>query len=170
MRRGALGASATIVLAAIHVEARANGADCDLIEWSVQREQNWFASPILPHRESGARLHKINRAVQLQLKPIADVQLFLRPTAPPQDGSYAGNVAFFGVPKPGAYIVTLSQPGHIDVFENGMRIKPEVTESAPDCANVAVSARYTLQRGDLVLLQVTNVASDAIKIAFAMAP
>jgi hypothetical protein len=55
------------------------------------------------------------------------------------------------------------------VFENGMRIKPTATASAPKCEDARVSARFDLGTGDLVLVQVSDVASSSIKVAFANA-
>ena len=140
---------------------------CAALGWSVQREMAWFADPKLTHRTSGARLRRIDRAVTLSLEPVKRVNFFLPPAIAPNPGSYAGEVTFFGVPKPGLYEVTLSEASHIDVFENGMRIKPAAMSSAPHCADARVSGRFDLGEGDLVLVQVTDVAAKSIKVAFA---
>ncbi len=157
-----------LALVALSPCARADDG-CDKIGWSVKREQNWFADKNLPHRPSGERMRRIDRAVDLTLKPLKDVQFFLPPSIPPQAKSYAGEITFFGVPKPGVYEVTLSQTGHVDVFENGTRIKALATSNAPHCEDARVSARYDLGTGDLVLVQVTDVATTTIKVAFAAA-
>jgi hypothetical protein len=157
-----------VIITACAPPARADDG-CAALGWSVQREKAWFADPKLPHRTSGARLRRIDRAVTLTLEPLKRVDFFLPPAIAPEAGSYAGEVTFFGVPKPGLYEVTLSEASHIDVFENGMRIKPAAMSSAPHCADVRVSARYDLGEGDLVLVQVTDVASKSIKVAFAAA-
>lgn len=163
--RGALALAALAVLAA---PARADEG-CGAYGWSVQRAEGWFADAKLPQRASGSRLRRIDRAVALDLQPLSHFQFFLPPEMKAQAGSYAGFVTFFGVPKPAVYQVTLSRPGHVDVFENGARIKPIAMKSAPKCADAEVSARYALANGDLVLVQVSDVASTSIKVAFALA-
>jgi hypothetical protein len=155
-----------VIVTTSALPARADDG-CAALGWSVQREKAWFADPKLTHRTSGARLRRIDRAVTLTLEPVKGVNFFLPPAIAPDPGSYAGEVTFFGVPKPGLYEVTLSEGSHIDVFENGMRIKPAAMSSAPHCADARVSGRFDLGEGDLVLVQVTDVASKSIKVAFA---
>jgi hypothetical protein len=164
----ARGALALATLLALVAPVRADDA-CGMIGWSVKREQGWFAEKTLKRRPSGTRLKKIDRAVDLDLKPVKQVVFFLPPAKPARPGTYAGEVAFFGVPRPGVYQVTLSQQADVDVFENGMRIAPSAMASAPDCADARVSARYALNTGDLVLVQISNASAASIKIAFALA-
>jgi hypothetical protein len=155
---------------ALGLSAPARADDCGAMGWSVKNEQSWFADKNLPRRASGARLKRIDRAVDLELKPLKQATFFLPPKKKPKDGSYAGVVTFFGVPKPGLYQVTLSEPAEIDVFENGARIEPQARASAPNCENAVASARYALQTGDLVLVQISGAASKSIKVAFEAAP
>jgi hypothetical protein len=155
--------------AAMALAAPARGDDgCGAFGWSVKREQAWFADPKLTRRPSGARLKTIDRAVDLALKPVKQVHFFLPPPNPPKAGSFAGEIAFFGVPRPGLYQVTLSQAAELDVFENGSRIKPAAVATAPQCAEAALSARYALQTGDLVLVQVSDASAASIKIGFSL--
>ena len=164
--RVALALAALVGLAA---PARADYG-CAAIGWSVKNEQHWFADKKLPQRASGSRLRRIDRAVTLKLKPLKQVPFFLPPAKAVKAGSYAGEVTFFGVPRPGVYQVTLSAPADVDVFENGTRIKPMVMASAPKCPDARVSGRYALGTGDLVLVQISNAASTSIKVAFEQAP
>jgi hypothetical protein len=166
-----VGARWALALAALLGLAAPSFADdgCAAIGWSVKNEQGWFADKKLPRRASGSRLRRIDRAVTLDLKPLKQVQFFLPPAKAVKAGSYAGEVTFFGVPRPGVYQVTLSEPADVDVFENGMRIKPAALVSAPDCHDARVSGRYALGTGDLVLVQISNAASTSIKVAFELA-
>ena len=43
--------------------------DCDKFSWSVDRERDWSTDKNLPRRASGARLRRIDRAVDLSLRP-----------------------------------------------------------------------------------------------------
>jgi hypothetical protein len=145
-------------------------ADCSGFDWSVGRERDWFADKKLPLRPSGSRLRRIDRAVEVELKPVSQVEFFLPPSKPPAAGTYAGEITFFGVPRPGLYQVSLSAPADVDVFENGARIKPESLVTSADCEGVRVSGHFELGAGDLVLLELTGVAEPKIKAAFAPAP
>ena len=163
-------ALALVAVAGLSAPARADDG-CSAIGWSVKNEQGWFADKKLPKRVSGgARLRRIDRAVDLELKPLKKAVFFLPPRTKPKTSTFAGTIAFFGVPRPGVYQVTLSEPADVDVFENGVRIKPMTLVSAPHCPDARVSGRYALQTGDLVLVQISNAASNAIKIAFQLAP
>jgi hypothetical protein len=144
-------------------------AGCDQLSWSVARERAWFDDTKLAHRASGARLRKIDRAVELALEPTKKVKLFLPPERALKPHSFSGEVTFFGVPKPGLYQVTLSGEAQIDVFENGARLKSVAYTSAKDCPGVRTSVRFALAPGDLVLLELTNAANNSIKAAFAEA-
>jgi hypothetical protein len=61
--------------------------------------------------------------VTLGLKPLKQIKFFLPRVKAAKAGSYAGEVTFFGLPRPGAYQVTLSEPADVDVFENSVRMK-----------------------------------------------
>ena len=92
--------------------------------------------------------------------------MFMRPTVGLDKQRFSGAVTFFGVPHPGLYQVTLSQPAEIEVFENGMRLKPLNFARAQNCPGVAQSARFQLAPGDLVLVEIINALQSTIKVAF----
>jgi hypothetical protein len=144
--------------------------NCEGFGRSLTRERDWFADKGLPRRSSGARLRRIDRAVDLELRPTPKVSFFLPPLRPPKADSYSGEVTFFGVPKPGPYRVTLSEDASIDVFENGARLKPTASARMENCSGVASTARFDLAPGDLVLVEVTGAKHDTIKVAFDGAP
>jgi hypothetical protein len=144
-------------------------AGCNHLSWSVASEREWFSDPKLARRVSGARLRKIDRAVELALEPTRQTHFFLPPERPPSPDSYSGEVTFFGVPKPGLYQVTVSDDAWIDVFENGARLKRVAQTSAENCRGIRRSARFDLAPGDLVLVELTGAAKNLIKVAFAEA-
>jgi hypothetical protein len=146
-----------------------SAARCDQLSWSVARERAWFNDDKLTRRVSGARLRKIDRAVELTLVPTKKVTFFLPPGRQPQPDSFSGEVTFFGVPRPGLYQVTLSDEAWIDVFENGVRLRPTAYTSAKDCPGVRESVLFELAPGDLVLVQISNAAKNSIKAALAEA-
>ncbi len=77
------------------------GSGCDAFPWSVDHERKWFADAKLRHSNSGVRLSRIDRAVDLKLVPTKSVAFFLPPERTPKPNSYSGEVTFFGVPHPG---------------------------------------------------------------------
>jgi hypothetical protein len=146
--------------------ADSSRAACDKFSWPVGNERAWFADKRLARRASGARLKRIDRAVELSLEPSDRAEFFLPPEVRPKPHSFSGAVTFFGVPRPGTYQVTLSAEASIDVFENGVRLKAIGYTSANNCPGVFESVRYDLAPGDLVLVQLTNASTNSIKVAF----
>jgi hypothetical protein len=144
-------------------------AICDKFPRRVAREGAWFANKALARRNSGARLRKIDRAVELSLQPKNRITLFLPPEVEPRDSSYSGEVTFFGVPKPGLYQVTLSDEASVDVFENGVRLKTVDSTISKTCLGVLKSVRFELAPGALVLVEISNAPNNLIKVAFAQA-
>lgn len=142
---------------------------CDSFAWPIARERAWFDDAKLARRASGARLSRIDRAVDLSLRPTSKIRFFMAPEHAPGAHSFSGEVTFFGVPRPATYQVTLSDEAWIDVFENGVRLKPTSATGAKTCAGVRKSVRFRLAPGDLVLIQLSDATKDSIKVAFAEA-
>ena len=147
-----------------------NAAACDGFPWPVSNERAWFAAEDLTHSASGARLSRIDGAVELTLEPSAKVQFFLPPQETPRPDSYSGEITFFGVPRPGLYQVSISRNASIDVFENGKRLAAVASRHAPNCRDVRRSERFALAPGDLVLVQISGARTPSIKVAFEQAP
>jgi hypothetical protein len=139
---------------------------CDSFAWRIARERAWFGDAKLARRASGARLSRIDRAVELALLPTKKVRFFMAPEQAPDPGGYSGEVTFFGVPKPATYQVTLSDEAWIEVFENGARLKFTSSTGAKGCAGVRKSVRFKLAPGNLVLIQLSGATKDSIKVAF----
>ena len=142
------------------------GEGCGAFAWPVNEERAWFADQNLRRAPTGTRLSRIDRAIELTLEPTRSVHFFLPPEKTPRRDSYSGDVAFFGVPHPGFYQVTISREASIDVFENGMRLTPVASSEAKDCRSVRKSERIALAPGNLVLVQVSGAPEPSIKVAF----
>ncbi len=155
---------------AVERPSHGTGAACDGFSWPVSNERAWFAARNLRHSASGVRLSRIDRAVELTLKPSDKVQFFLPPQKTPRHGSYSGDVTFFGVPRVGLYQVTISRNAEIDVFENGAPLSAVASSQATSCRGVRRSERYALAPGDLILVQISDARRPSIKVAFAQAP
>ncbi len=163
---GSLAVNAPMNAGALGPTPPGTGEGCDAFAWPVVEERNWFADQNLRRRPTGARLSRIDRAVELTLEPTQSVHFFLPPEKAPRQDSYSGDVAFFGVPHTGLYQVTISRDAAIDVFENGVRITPVASSEAKDCRGVRKTERFALAPGDLVLVQVSGALEPSIKVAF----
>ena len=152
-----------------HAGESSDRAACGQFSWPIGRERAWFADKQLPLRASGARLRRIERAVEHTLVPSERVHFFLPPKVEPKARSFGGEVTFFGVPKPGLYQITLSDEASIEVFENGTRLQPKGRTSAKNCPDVRESVRFELAPGDLVLVEIMNASTNSIEVAFAQA-
>lgn len=130
------------------------------------RRTRLVRGPEFCRKTTGARLARIDRAVELTLEPTRSVHFFLPPEETPRQDSYSGRVAFFGVPHSGLYQVTISHNAMIDVFENGMRLTPVASSEAKGCGAVRKSERFALAPGDLVLVQISGAPEPSIKVAF----
>ncbi len=163
---GSLAVAAPTNAGAFEPTPPGTGEGCDAFAWPVAEERAWFADQNLRRRPTGARLSRIDRAVQLTLQPTQSVHFFLPPERTPRQDSYSGDIAFFGVPHPGLYQVTISLDASIDVFENGARLTAVATSEAKDCRSVRKSERFALAPGDLVLVQISGALGPSIKVAF----
>jgi hypothetical protein len=163
---GSLGVALQATAAAPKTTPRGTREGCGAFAWPVSDDRAWFADDRLRRRPTGVRLSRIDRAVELTLEPTKKVHFFLPPEAKPRQNTYSGDMAFFGVPHPGLYQVTISRNAAIDVFENGMRLAPVASSEAKDCQGVRKSERFALAPGDLVLVQVSGVLTSSIKVAF----
>jgi hypothetical protein len=135
-----------------------SASGCDAFAWPVSNERAWFANGKLRRSVSGARLSRIDRAVELTLMPTKSIQFFL----PPEQ--------VFGVPHPGIYQVTVSRDAWIEMFENGRRLPFVGASEAKDCDGVRKSERFALAPGDLVLVQISGASQPSIEVAFEKAP
>jgi hypothetical protein len=147
-----------------------SASGCDAFAWPVSNERAWFANGKLRRSVSGARLSRIDRAVELTLMPTKSIQFFLPPEQVPPPDSYSGEVTFFGVPHPGIYQVTVSRDAWIEMFENGRRLPFVGASEAKDCDGVRKSERFALAPGDLVLVQISGASQPSIEVAFEKAP
>lgn len=143
---------------------------CEAFAWPIAREQAWFNDAHLARRDPGARLSRIDRAVEFALAPMSKARFFMPPERPVSAEGYGGEAVFLGVPRPAVYQVTVSEDVSIDLFENGARLKPISSTDAPGCAGVRRSVRYRLAPGDLVLIELSGAQKASIKLAFAEAP
>src|SRR5262249_22652261 len=131
-------------------------------------ERAAFSSPDIAKASSGAALGKLaNQALELTLKPVAEVKFAVPPGGKPETGTaptYGGILNFEAPAKPGLYQVTLSSGGWIDMLQGGKALPAAGHTGAKDCQGVRKSVRFTLQAAP-VIVQISGVYSNSIKVA-----
>ena len=149
--------------------APAGMAGCEGFDWSLSREQAWFAAPGLPELASGAALPAGSPAAVLRLKPHADAKLPVPPTRTPKPDSFAGVLTVDAPATPGRYQITLSDEGWIDVNQEGEGPrKPAAHTGKRTCPGLRKSLRYELAAKPFSIT-ISNATADAIRIAVAPA-
>jgi hypothetical protein len=133
-------------------------AGCDQFAWTVKREQALFASKDLPHVVSGATLETLpSDGVALELQPHESVPYVLPPGRQPKIANSSGGVIVISnVPKAGAYQVTASGEGWLDVIQDGRALASTAHSGRRDCPDVRKSVRFDLQPG-AVAIQISGV-------------
>jgi hypothetical protein len=146
--------------------AFAQNAGCDQFAWPVKREQALFAAKDLPHVATGATLETFpERGVALKLQPHDSVPYIQAPGRQPKiANSNGGVIAISNVRKAGAYQITASSEGWIDVIQGGKALASTSHSGRRDCPDVRKSVRFDLQAG-AVAIQVSGVDAKLIKIA-----
>ena len=111
-----------------HPPAKSAPADgmsggCQSFKWPLDKERAAFDAPSLEKAASGvARGPLSEQAFALALVPVADVVYALAPTKNKSDG-YGGIIEFGAPERPGAYQVTLSGEGWIDLVQDSAALE-----------------------------------------------
>ncbi|WP_267428709.1 hypothetical protein [Methylobacterium sp. GC_Met_2] len=144
--------------------ARAEDAPaCARFAWSVARERAAFGAPGLPALASGSALLGGVSAVQLALKPAAEIVLPVPSEKEAKPDTFAGFVTAT-VPAAGTYQVTLSNEAWIDVSQDGRStLKPAAHSGKSGCPEVRKSVRFALDVGT-VTIEITRASSPLIKL------
>jgi hypothetical protein len=161
--------TAILILAACAIAAPALAQEpvgCDKFKWPLDKERATMSGSDLPKVVSGGRVaFPIPFATIVALKPFADAKLPVPPErAPKSPDSFAG---FFEVPAPkkaGAYKITLSTEGWIDVAQNGQAVKSTAFSGAMGCEGVRKSVKFDLAAAPFTV-ELSSVKVDSINLA-----
>jgi hypothetical protein len=169
MNRLALALTATLLITpALITQALAQRQEpvgCDKFKWPLEHERALLTAPDAVKMASGADIAlPAAKAVVIQLRPLADAQLPTPPErAPRSDDGKAGFVNVSAPAQPGAYRITLSAGGWIDMVQDGHFIKSGEFSGATGCEGVRKSVTFDLAAKPFVL-QFSSVPADAIGI------
>jgi hypothetical protein len=167
MRSRIIGA---VVLCAILAAPSAYAADakgCDFL-WPLKTEMAWMQAAGAEKVASGATLAALPDAgaIELALKPAADVTFPLTPTKTPKAGDAKTFSGFVGITDvEGAHVqVTISAHAWIDVIQNGKPLEATAHTGSENCPEIRKSVRFEVGSGPLIL-QISGSEKDVIRIA-----
>src|SRR5258708_34401321 len=83
-------------------------------------------------------------AVKLRLSPVTEIKLPAEPSRNPKPNSYAGFVRYASPPHAGTYRVTLSEPGWIDVVQDGREMESGAFSAVTGCEGIRKSVKFHL--------------------------
>jgi hypothetical protein len=162
--------SAALVAVAVAAEPGSATAQdkppCDQFDWSVKREFALLKDTDLETVLSGATIASLpSKGIALELMPYVAVEYIQAPgRAPISEESFGGLLQVLSVEKAGAYNVTLSGEGWIDVIQNGKALAPIAQTGGADCETIHKSIRFEFQTGPAAF-QVSGVVATQIRLA-----
>lgn len=175
--RGAIVAAALLlsVTSAPAQDARAKdmpekgmSGGCESFKWPLDKERAAFGDAGLEKVGSGAaRGAWKEQAFALSLVPVAEVTYALPPAKKAKDASgvqFGGMLAFAAPDKAGAYQVTLSGEGWIDLVQGGATLSSADHSGAKNCPGLRKSVRFNVDAAPVVL-QISGAPAESIKVA-----
>jgi hypothetical protein len=155
---------AAIALAAAPGLAQAQeGSGCDGFKWPLDRERAALVRTDKASLPNGGAL-PYDAATTLELKPFSSAELPKAPErAPKSPSAFAGHFALAAPAKPGAYRITISSEGWVDVLDGGAYLHPIAFTGARDCEGARKSVKFDLPARPLAL-QFSGVPRDQISV------
>jgi hypothetical protein len=139
------------------------GSGCGAFKWPLDRERAALVKPDRPSLPNGGSL-PYDVAMTLELKPLSAAGLPKAPErAPKSPSAFAGHFALAAPAKAGAYRVTISSEGWVDVLDGGAYLHPIGFTGAKDCEGARKSVRFDLPARPLAL-QFSGVPGDQISV------
>jgi hypothetical protein len=156
---------ALVLLAAVPARAAEEPSGCDKFKWNIDRERAALTAPDRVKLASGGELAALpSTGIMLGLIAPADAKLPSPPERAPKEGTFAGFTSFKAPPKAGAFTVSLSAGGWVDLVQGGHVLKPKAFSGATDCDGIRKTMKYEISASPFVL-QVSGTKEDSISIA-----
>lgn len=141
----------------------AEPSGCDKFKWPIDKERAALTSQDRLKAASGNELAIPAKAV-LELKTPTEAKLPRTPERKPKDGTFAGFLRFRAPPKAGAYTISLSSGGWVDVVQDGEQLKPMEFSGATNCEGIRKTVKFDLAAGPFVV-QVSGAEQNSISLA-----
>jgi hypothetical protein len=154
---------AVVLAAAPGFAAAQEGSGCGGFRWSLDHERAALVRPDKPSLANGGAL-AYDQAMTLDLAPLSAAGLPKAPErAPKSPDSFAGHVTLRPPAKAGAYKVTISSEGWIDVLDGGTYLHPTAFTGATSCEGARKSVKFDLPSRPLTL-QFSGVPRNQISV------
>ncbi len=154
---------ALALIAAPGLAQAQEGSGCGAFRWPLDHERAALVRADKPSLPNGGSL-AYDVATTLELQPLAAAGLPKAPErAPKSPSAFAGHFALAAPTKAGAYRVTISSAGWVDVLDGGAYLHPIAFTGAKDCEGARKSIKFDLPARPLAL-QFSGVARDQISV------
>jgi hypothetical protein len=154
---------AVALIAAPGLAQAQEGSGCDGFKWPLDRERTALVRPDKASLPNGGAL-PYDVAMTLELQPLSDAGLPKAPERAPRSASaFAGHFTLAAPAKPGAYRLTISSEGWVDVLDGGAYLHPVAFTGSKGCEGARKSVKFDLP-GRPLALQFSGVPKDQISV------
>jgi hypothetical protein len=138
---------------------------CDKFKWPLDKERATLTGSDLPKLASGSHVTwPLPFATIVTLLPFADAKLPVAPErAPKSNATFGGFIEMPAPAKAGAYAITLSAAGWIDVVQNAQPVKSTASTGATGCDGVRKSVKFQLAKMPFTV-QLSGVEGNSVGI------
>ena len=156
---------ALVLFGTIPAFAAEEPSGCDKFKWPIERERAALTAPDRAKLASGGELTALPASgVTLAVVAPADAKLPSPPERAPKEGTFAGFAAFTSPPKAGAYTISLSAAGWIDVVQDGQFLRSVTSSGVRDCEGIRKSVKFEIPAKPFVI-QISGVEANSISLA-----
>jgi hypothetical protein len=145
------------------------GSGCGGFRWPLDHERAALTRADKASLPNGGTL-PYDVAMTLELQPLSAAGLPKAPErAPKSPSAFAGHFALAAPAKAGAYRVTISSEGWVDVLDGGAYLHPAAFTGAKECDGVRKSVKFDLPARPLAV-QFSGVPRDQISVIVSPEP
>jgi hypothetical protein len=160
---------AVALIAAPGLAHAQEGSGCSGFRWPLDHERAALTRADKASLPNGGTL-PYDVAMTLELQPLSAAGLPKAPErAPKSPSAFAGHFALAAPAKPGAYRVTISSEGWVDVLDGGAYLHPAAFTGAKECDGVRKSVKFDLPARPLAV-QFSGVPRDQISVIVSPEP
>jgi hypothetical protein len=158
-----------VALSAAPGLAHAQGSGCNGFRWQLDHERAALVRTDKASLPNGGAL-PYDVAMTLELQPLSAAGLPKAPERAPRSASaFAGHFFLAAPTKPGAYRVTISSEGWVDVLDGGAYLHPAAFTGAKECDGLRKSVKFDLPARPLAV-QFSGVPRDQISVIVSPEP
>jgi hypothetical protein len=139
------------------------GSGCAAFKWPLDHERGALVRADKASLPNGGSL-PFDVAMTLELQPLSAAGLPKPPErAPKSPSAFAGHFVLAAPAKAGAYRITISSEGWVDVLDGGAYLHPTAFTGAMGCEGARKSVKFDLPARPLAL-QFSGVPRDQISV------